>query len=430
MRASLALCLSVFACSQPAASGEQPGQATGAGAGGSAASSGVGGAAGSGAGAATGGAGASSSGAGGTPQVQPPFEGKWNSITVLGCNFWHTFDAETLSSYAAPEWVDCPDAPEGWGCEMMIPPSWEDAGLYAFAFAYSSAPELLQYGEDHGKFWHRVVLDIQAGKFREIFMDRESDSCAMHPVGVTGDRSVWEVWKRDGEDKSSALVEVSIGSAPRVVKEFPGPYVAYPDFTMVRDGVWEDMRRLWGWDGTLAQTLDLPPRITGNEVSDSSSVIWSEWASSDSWVYLWNPESGLSMLEHQTGNMVAGFPALSPDPVWAVASVADSYAKKGDLTLRHGDVSQSLGFIGWNTATARAGCGRTAWASSGEFNRWTARVTNIQDGRTELAPAAPTAQGGRWSFSTPMGVSCEYAYFIGGHDRKDRIVRLKPPLEF
>ena len=420
----------------PAGAGGEAGALGGAGgASGSSVSSGGGGTPGGSGGSPQAGA----SGSGGSPEVPAPVDGEWTSVSTLGCTLWHTTDAETLKAFPAPEWIPCPDPPAGWGCEMLTPPDVDSTDRYSLSFGFSHDPLLLQFGKKEGDYYHRVTFDLSTGKFREVFLEEAgAKGCALHPIGVAQDRSAWWVWSEHSDIRSTAIITVPVGEPPRVVKELPGPYVSFPDFVMVNDGVWEDMRTLWKWDGAIAQTIDLPKRATSNEVSDGTNVIWSEWSGSYlTWVYSWNETDGLSLVAEGLGvtgesaiNKVVS-PALNDGgAVWTTVVVEDTATNRGLVTLHHDGVNHDLGYIGWNTAGAVADCGTVAWAAQDANGKFSVRATKLITGKS----AEANIETAPWDYGVPIGVTCEHIYFNARHyydgmKRANRIVRLKPPLE-
>lgn len=421
----------------PAGAGGEAGALGGAGgASGSSVSSGGGGTPGGSGGSPQAGA----SGSGGSPEVPAPVDGEWTSVSTLGCTLWHTTDAETLKAFPAPEWIPCPDPPAGWACEMLTPPDRDNKGQYSLSFGFSHNPLLLQFGERKGDYYHRAVFDLLKGAFSGLILEEvrpDSDACALHPIGVDANRSAWRLWRSTGDQNSTAVIEVPTGQPPRVVKEFPGPYVSFPRFVMVDGGVWKDMREFWAWDGSPGAPIELPNRPTANEVSDGTNVVWSEWSGSFlTWIYSWNATDGVSLIAEGIGAVdgdisKVGFPALnSGTPVWTTAKIDTSSSNEGHVTLHHNGSDHDLGFIGWNTASAIAGCGRIAWSATNEAGKFTTRASELDTGRT----AEANVETAPWDFGVPIGVTCEHIYFNARHyydgmKRANRIVRLKPPLE-
>lgn len=433
-RRVLALCAILGACTRqegtgevnprPAGSGgDTAGAAGAAGAGGSRAGAsgnggnpaGNGGTAGSGGTASVAGA----AGAGGSDAA--PFEGKWTRIELDGCDLWHTADAATLANYPMPGWEPCPDTPNDIPCEMLEPHT-DKTSSYDLAFSYSQALGLFQIGmlDDD---WQRKVVMSPTGELRELIMDSDDDRCYVHAAGLTESRSVWSVWMGTSDSQSAAAVE----ARPDGVTVVATVDAFSETFTVVKDGIWQEMRQFWNWDGTPGETLDLPNRVVGEEFSDGNMVVWSEFVGEfKDWIYSWTPEDGVTLLDYREMPMKAGYPSIDDGtPVWSYAEVEDTYAARGIATLTNGaGVENAMGYIGWLPTGGYAGCGRVLWNAQGEIARSTFRVTEIATGKSY---ALPSPSGHAWKWQVPIASTCDYFYGWATHNGHGRVVRFPQP---
>jgi len=368
---------------------------------------------------------AGAAGAGGSDAA--PFEGKWTRIELEGCKLWHTADAATLANYhPMPSWKECPDTPEDIPCEMLEPHV-EHLSAYSLLFSYSVAHDLFQIGMNkYDDGWGRRVVVSSEGALRDLVMDQEDDECYVHPVGVSGERSVWSVWMKTNGNKSVAVVEASSGQVS-VVTRTDGALDYYPRFTLAKGGVWQEMRQFWNWDGTPGETLDLPNRVVGEEFSDGNMVVWSEFVGEfEDWIYSWSPEQGVKQLDYRRMPMKAGYPSIDNGiPVWSYAEVEDTYAARGNATLTNGEgIEHAMGDIGWLPTGGYAGCGRVLWNAQGEIARSTFRLTEIATGKSY---ALPSPSGHAWKWQVPIASTCDHFYGWATNNGKGRIVRFPQP---